>query len=146
MVCINNVRQKMTKAEIENIARVRFKRSTVPDPRFSDSDVSSIEQRFECQLPEGFAAMRELIGTYCISGDHLPAKEVLLNYDWELKNNPNWTEDFIPFYAVGNGDYLCFRRSECPQSGVYYVAHDDPQVQRLHASFDDYLCDADWFS
>ena len=136
----------MTKDAIEQIARVRMKKSSAPNPPSRDMGVTAIEERFKCRLPEGFAEMRELIGVYCISGDHLPVREVLHDYEWELTHNPNWTEDFIPFYAVGNGDYLCFRRSECPASGVYYVAHDDPEVQKLHRSFDDYLRDSDWFN
>lgn len=134
----------MTKEEVERLVRGRIKKSSVLDPRSPGMGVEMIEARFGCRLPEGFAAMRELIGEYCISGDHLPQAEVLGVYESELTHNPNWTEDFIPFYAVGNGDFLCFRRSECPRSGIYYVAHDDPQVQKLHDSFDNYVRDPDW--
>ncbi len=136
----------MSKEEVEQLVRSRIKENSVSDPRAARMGVEAIEARFGCRLPEGFAAMRELIGVYRISGDHLPQDEVLHDYEWELKHNPNWTADFIPFYAIGNGDYLCFRRSECPQSAVYYVAHDDPEVQKLHRSFDDYLRDPDWFN
>jgi hypothetical protein len=136
----------VNKDTIEEIARSRVKKTEFPDPRSDDMGVTTIEERFKCRLPEGFSEMRELIGIYCISGDHLPASEVLYTYDWELNHNPNWSEDFIPFYAIGNGDYLCFRRSEGLASGVYYVAHDDPVVQRLHRSFDDYIRDPEWFN
>ncbi len=136
----------MKRDEVEQLVRSRIKKSSVPDPRSSGMGVDVIEAHFKCRLPEGLAEMRELIGEYCISGDHLPQDEMIRDYEWELKHNPNWTEDFIPFYSVGNGDYLCFRRRECPHSGVYYVAHDDPQVQKLHDSFDDYLRDPDWLN
>ena len=87
-----------------------------------------------------------LSSRYHLSGDHLPAEEILLNYDWELRNNPNWTDDFIPFRAIGNGDFLCVRRSDGAGSGVYYLAHDEPNIQRLHSSVADYLRDIEWFS
>jgi hypothetical protein len=66
----------------------------------------------------------------------------------ELELDPvygTFESDFLPFYSVGNGDHLCLRRSECPNSAVYFVPHDEPRVTKLHDSFDDYLRDADWF-
>lgn len=89
--------------------------------------------------------MRELLRTYAISGDHLPAEEMIHDYRWEIENNPNFTSDHIPFYAIGNGDYLCLSRSAGVDSPVLYVAHDDPSVDTLHATFEEYLTDTDWF-
>ena len=82
---------------------------------------------------------------YHIQVEHLPIAEILFNYQSELENNPNWTEDLIPFYAIGSGDYLCVRRSEGKQTAVYYVAHDSPNIERLHASVADYIRDPEWF-
>ena len=105
----------------------------------------ALEAHFGCQLPPELYDIRILSARYHIPGDYLPAQEILLSYAGELRDNPNWTEDFIPFLAIGNGDYVCVRRSEGAQSGVYYVAHDNLDTQRIHASVADYIRDAEWF-
>ncbi len=71
---------------------------------------------------------------------------MIATYKWETANNPNFTADFIPFYTVGNGDFLCLSRAAGSFSPVFYVAHDDPNVGKLHQSFSDYLEDPEWFS
>ena len=130
---------------VMQLVEQRFKKSTLPEAEFSADDAKQIQERFQCVLPEGFASMRALIGIYRIEGGHLPFDEIIANRDAESAINPQWESDFLPFYSVGNGDHLCLRRSECPNSAVYFVPHDEPRVTKLHDSFDDYLRDADWF-
>src|SRR5688500_1644656 len=100
--------------DAENVTRLvqaRFKKSILPERWFQDEDIARIESHFGCVLPEGFAAARALIGIYTISGGHMRADEILTVPDIEREDNPLWAGDFIPFYAVGNGDYICFRKS-----------------------------------
>jgi len=136
----------MTDAEVEALTAERHRRSTFPDPRFTDDDITNILDRFGTELPSEFIALRKLLPIYNITGDHLPAEEIFATYDWETANNPNFTKDFIPFYAIGNGDFLCISRSAGQSSPVLYVAHDDPEVAVLHPSFSGYLRDTEWFS
>jgi len=135
----------MKSDQVAQLVRQRFKESTLPEPEIPVDDAARIQEHFGCVLPEGFAEMRALIGIYRIEGDHLPAEEVIATFESESAINPQWEGDFLPFYAIGNGDYLCFRRSECPHSGVYFVPHDEPRITKLHASFDEYLHDREWF-
>ncbi|MBK1884908.1 SMI1/KNR4 family protein, partial [Luteolibacter pohnpeiensis] len=118
----------------------------VHDPRFSADDTAKVLEAFGAELPPEFIAFRKLLPFYNVTGDHLPADEMTATYDWEAANNPNFTEDFIPFYAVGNGDFLCLSKPAGRTSPVLYVAHDDPEVAVLHPSFSDYLRDAEWYS
>lgn len=134
----------MIPAEIEHLIRARCKPRTWPEPLFSTVDQETIEQHFACSFPQVFWDFRNLLGKYWISGDHLPADELIMTYELEVKNNPNFTKDHIPFYAVGNGDYICFRKSRLPDSPIYYVAHDDPTESILHQTFEGYLKDSNW--
>jgi hypothetical protein len=135
----------VNREELGSIVTSRCRLLTFPAEPLASAEWQALEARFGCQLPPELYEIRVLLARYAIEGDHLPVAEILHDYDWELRHNPNWSEDFIPFCAVGNGDYLCVRRSEGAQSGVYYVAHDDPDTQRLHASVADYIRDSDWF-
>ena len=136
----------MNEIEIESLVASRHSISSVPDTRFSPDDSNRLMAFFGNQLPREFIAMRSLLPRYNITGDHLPVDEMIRDYHWECENNPNFTPDHVPFYAIGNGDYLCLSRAAGPSSPVLYVAHDDPEVMILHPTFIDYLKDADWFS
>lgn len=103
-----------------------------------------IEKFFACSFPEEFWVLRSLIGKYHISGEHLSAEEIIITHEFETKQNSNFTQDHIPFYAVGNGDYVCFRKSRLPNSPIFYVAHDDPREVILHETFEGYVKDSGW--
>lgn len=135
----------MDSENVFRLVQTRFKKSILPERWFQDDDTSRIEKHFDCSLPEGFSAVRALMGIYTITGGHMSADEILATPDLEREVNPLWESDFIPFYEVGNGDYVCFRKSECPNSAIYYVPHDEPKVHVLHSSLDDYLKDPEWF-
>lgn len=135
----------MSYEDLETIIKNRFQARTEPGEPPQLSEWKALEARFGCRLPTELYDLRVLDARYWILGDHLPIAEILTDYEFELRENPNWSEDFIQFYAISNGDFLCVRRSECPQSGVYYVAHDDPEIQRLHSCVADYFADSDWF-
>ena len=136
----------MKREEIEFIIQERFKPCTWPSEPLSPTCWQALEAHFGCALPTELYDIRVLSAHYHLQGDHLPVEEIRLTYDGELSGNPHWTDDFVPFYAVGNGDYLCIRRSEAAQSAVYYVAHDNLNARRIHASVADYIRDPEWFS
>ncbi len=135
----------MTEDDLTAIVASSFPSSDFAAERYPTDDVDRIIKFFGNTLPPLFLAMRRLLRYYAIPGDHLPANEMIHDYGFEIENNPNFTKDHVPFYAIGNGDYLCLSRSAGPNSPVLYVAHDDPIVDTIHTSFDDYLKDTDWF-
>ena len=135
----------MKTEELHSLVKLRFQKSQFPEPAFGNDDLARIERHFECSMPESFGAFRALIGIYRIEGEHLPYEEMVAVAVAEKSANSLWEDDFIPFFALGNGDYLCLRRSECPESKVYFVPHDEPKISTLHRTFDEYLSDAEWF-
>jgi hypothetical protein len=135
----------MNPQQLAQLIEQRFKKSILPVAEFSPDDSKRIQERFDCALPEGFASMRAVIGIYRIEGGHLSVEEIIATCEAESAINPQWDGDFLPFYAIGNGDHLCLRRSECPNSAVYLIPHDEPGVTKLHDSFDEYLRDPKWF-
>ena len=135
----------MTEDELAVLVASTFPASDYAAERYPADDVDRIIEFFGNTLPPLFLALRHLLRKYAISEDHLPANEMIRAYGWEVENNPNFTKDHIPFYALGNGDYLCLSRSAGPNSPVLYVAHDDPLVDTIHSSFGDYLKDPNWF-
>lgn len=143
---LNVVPKKMTESEVEELTSSRHRKSTVHDPRFTEQDTAELIAYFGNAFPPEFLVMRKLLPNYNITGDHFPAGEVIATYEWESKNNPNFTEDFIPFYGIGNGDFLCLSKAAGEKSPVLYVAHDDPEITKLHEDFSGYLNDPEWYS
>jgi hypothetical protein len=59
-------------------------------------------------------------------------------YDHEMSFD-TWNPDLIPFIVVGNGDFFCLSAGKGPQSGVYYVDHENDDVEELTPSFQGWL-------
>jgi hypothetical protein len=59
-------------------------------------------------------------------------------YDHEMSFG-RWNPDLIPFLDLGNGDYYCLSASKGPQSGVYFVYHEDGHDEELTDSFEKWL-------
>lgn len=135
----------MTPEDVHVLFVNNFPRASQSDDRYEVDDLQRLKSYFGNQLPQSFLAMRALLPQYVIPGDHLPAAEMILSHEWETENNPNFTGDFVPFYAIGNGDYLCISRKAGQCSPVLYVAHDDPKIITIHDSFSAYLSDPEWF-
>ncbi|MEI8021188.1 MAG: SMI1/KNR4 family protein [Schlesneria sp.] len=135
----------MSEEDVESLLSSHFTRSTDTDPRCAADDAATVVDFFGPELPDEFRSFRRLLPKYDIPGDHLPAQEMILDFEWESANNPNFTTDFVPFYAIGNGDYLCLSRKAGKASPVLYVVHDDPQIATIHLSFAEYLRDPEWF-
>jgi hypothetical protein len=128
----------MKSEHIADLVSKKFAKNTLPEPAMPPDDGVRIEDYFGC-------SMRALIGIYRIEGDHMPAEEMIAAFEAEKEINPTWEDDLIPFYAIGNGDYLCFRKSECPNSGVYFIPHDEARITKTHSTFSHYLNDPKWF-
>lgn len=135
----------MNADDLKALVESTFQRSAADAERYAADDTERIWKFFKTTLPPLFVAMRAFLRTHAIPGDHLPADEMIHDYGFELKHNPNFKPDYIPFYAIGNGDYLCLSRAAGAASPVLYVAHDDPNTVTLHTTFADYLTDTDWF-
>lgn len=123
----------------------RLKRNEQFDPP-GRKDWEFLERKFNCSFSPEFVAFVELIVNYNLPGMLNVTREGKTNgnptidwrYDRELGYG-SWSPDLIPFIGVGNGDFFCLSASQGPQSGVYYVYHDDEQAEQLTANFDEWL-------
>jgi hypothetical protein len=96
------------------------------------------------KFPQEFVFFMELMTEFSFPGDILNVvtsgrtngnDTIAFTYDFE-RSNGVWPPDLIPFYAVGNGDYFCFRSSEGASSHIYYIYHEDGRVEKHSESFE----------
>ncbi|MDD7987140.1 SMI1/KNR4 family protein [Lentisphaera marina] len=133
---------------IDKIRNKTYKRSEPYKPNL-ESDWNKLESLFNCKFDDVFKNFHEVLLTNHIEGGFLTIREIYncdsikTVYEQEMECG-NLTEDYIPIYDVGNGDCVCMKASECPQSKIYYISHDDDQIECLHDSFKDLISDTDW--
>lgn len=135
----------MTQEEVQSLLAHYWRPSSPVGENLWENDGLQIEAFFGCVLPPAFRLFRALLPHYQVEGGHLPLAEMRAVYESEGSDNPNFSRDHLPFYAVGNGDYVCLSLSACPESPVLYVAHDDFSVPVLNSSFEAFLMDPEWW-
>lgn len=109
-------------------------------------DWKFLERKFNCSFDPEFVAFVELITNYNLPGMLNVTREGRTNgdptfdwwYDRELASG-GWNADLIPFISVGNGDFFCLSAGKGPQSGVYYVYHEEGDEEELTTSFRGWL-------
>lgn len=112
----------------------------------SSKDWSDLESYFQCKFCDEFKLFIELMSEYCFPGDILNVNSVnnngndtiILVYNFEMENG-EWRKEFIPFYSIGNGEYFCLNKDECPDSKVYYYIHEINDVEIEEESFEDWI-------
>ncbi len=135
----------MTKDEINAILSRYWRPAASENAKASLADYSQIDAFFGCELPPAFQMFRTLLPSYEFSGDHLAFEEMRAVYESEVNLSEAFSPDHLPFYAVGNGDYICFSISAYPESEVFYVAHDEPKPFVIAPSFEALLDDSEWW-
>lgn len=136
----------MTKHEIINVLDgILDKEMNVLDFP-SMSDWTQIEKNFNCKFPTEFIFFIELMSEYSFPGDILNVSSgktngndtIQFTYDYEVKHG-GWKEGLIPFYNIGNGDYVCLLSNECPDTGVYYYSHEDGIIKQDATTFEEWI-------
>ncbi len=92
----------------------------------------ALEEKFSCEFPSGLRSFIELMAEFDFPGDIMNVGDgpnngndgIELTYDFEIRENPAWLSEMIPFYAIGNGDYFCVSSREGPSSAIYYYDHE----------------------
>jgi hypothetical protein len=141
----------MTHDEIEKLIGDKFWLNKPPEVPPSESEWALLESQLGCQFPTDFRVLHDLMAKYIFEGEYLciaPVEnydDIATVYNYERNSGRNWPVELIPFYSVGNGDYLCFKSSECPESAVYYIYHEDDTVKQVHGSLAAWLKDPEWF-
>ena len=141
----------MTRQDIKNLIGTAFWPKDPPDPPPTEAEWSFLKNRFQCELPSEFHDLQGLMCEYSFHGGFLriaPRRnedDILTICRVEEETGRPWPKDLIPFYDVGNGDYVCFMASECPSSRVYYLCHENGSLEKVHDSLEAWLKDPEWF-
>ena len=138
----------MTKEEVESVLGTLLRAEAVGHDPPSQADWDALSHRFGGTFPDSFRHFMDLMAKYQFPGDVFNVSTGRTNgndpidlvYEAETQAG-HWDRDMIPFYGVGNGDYFCLNRSECPGSAVYYFDHDAATFRHHSDSFDDWIRD-----
>lgn len=135
----------MSPGEMEAILRTVLSPETAHLDPPSDADWKRVESKFGCTFGDDFKTFMTLMSRFHFPGEILNVSSgrtngndsVELAFDLESQS-AHWNPEMVPFYAIGNGDYFCLQKSECPFSKVYYFYSE-------RAAFESY-CDsfAEW--
>jgi hypothetical protein len=136
----------MTEAEMDQILASTLPRASTPFDPPSSHDWQRLEAKFRCKFDDDFKIFMTLMSKYRFPGDLLNVSSgrtngndpIELAFDLEAEL-PNWDPKMIPFYAIGNGDYFCLSREECPASKVYYFYAERNEFEPYAASFADWV-------
>lgn len=109
-------------------------------------DWQRIESNFGCVFNDEFKDFMGLISKYQFPGDILNVSSgktngndpIQLAYDMESRYS-FWNACMIPFYFIGNGDYFCLNKSECPESRVYYFYSERHSFELYCDSFEEWV-------
>jgi hypothetical protein len=136
----------MTRQEMESLLESTMPREPSQFDPPSAMDWDRLRAKFGCDLGEDFRSFIELLAAYQFPGDVFNVSSGRTNgndligtvYDTEVEIG-GWDHALIPFYAIGNGDYFCLSRNECPASPVYYYCHDSQTSERYADSFEEWV-------
>jgi hypothetical protein len=100
-----------------------------------------------CDVPEAFVKFYDVLGEFRFEGELL---EIAVDGDIRGPDTigatreaeeqiGGWPSDMLPFFAIGNGDYLCLSTTEGPCSRVYVVEHEDRTSKTIDDAFEMWL-------
>ena len=111
----------------------------------------TLESKFSCKFPNEMYHFINLMKIFSFPGDILNVGAGPNNdndndtidyvYDFEIKENPTWKQNMVPFYSIGNGDYFCISASEDCLSAVYYYYLDRKAFVKHCESFEEWIVD-----
>jgi hypothetical protein len=137
----------MTREAIEAILTALFRTRMPRDAPPAPIEWEKLATHFGCQFPEDFVTFHEVVGRVWFEGELLR-----IGVDGELRGDDaivsayeaekaigGWPEDMVPFYSIGNGDYICLSAREGAASRVFCVYHEDRRQEVLHANVEDWI-------
>lgn len=137
----------MTRADMrDRIARV-FQSRDLPEEPPSTEEWNTVSASLGGRVPQALESFYEVAAEFRFEGDLLPiavggdleAPDTLLTVRAAEEGIGGWPERMIPFFAMGNGDYLCVALNDDPEGPVYVVAHESRGVVLAHASIGHWL-------
>jgi len=136
----------MQAREIESILQSLLSKEAVAFDPPSLEDWNLLESQFGCRFGEDFKFFIALMSRYQFPGDILNVSSgktngndtIAIAFDYEMRFS-TWHSEMIPFYAIGNGDYFCLNKNECPCSRVFYYYADRQTFEPYAVSFSEWL-------
>jgi len=126
----------MTAKEVNDILTSFLSLKSPPYDKPNQSDWQFLKSKFKCDFANDLILFYEYIGNYRFFGELLGVVRlgniftrdtISVVYDHEMTNGA-WPSSMIPFYSIGNGDYICFSVLLGQHSPIYYVNHEDDQL------------------
>lgn len=112
----------------------------------TEEDWCDLCSKFDCTFSTTFMLFIALMAKYKFPGDIYNVSSGITNgndpialvYDLELEMGA-WNPRMIPFYGIGNGDYFCLNKAECPNSPVYYFYLDRNIYEKYSENFEEWV-------
>ena len=112
----------------------------------TEKDWSLLCSKFGCEFDGSFRMFIEFMSKYRFPGEIYNVSTGVTNgndpiglvYDLELSMG-KWDPRMIPFYGIGNGDYFCLNKDQCPASPVYYHYLDLDRYEKYSETFSEWL-------
>lgn len=131
---------------MEAILRTVLRPETTQLDPPSTTDWQRLGSKFGCQFGDDFKTFFGLMSRFQFPGDILNVSygktngndSIEVAFDYECQS-ADWKPEMIPFYAIGNGDYFCLHKYECPHSKVYYFYSERPAFEPYLSSFGEWV-------
>lgn len=136
----------MTRSEMEHVLSSILEPEQAPLDPPTAADWASLSVRLSCSFDADFCNFIELLSSYQFPGDIYNVStgntngndSIQIVYDTEMSLG-HWNPNMVPFYGIGNGDYFCLNRLECPNSKVYYYYADRDAYEAYSPSFEHWV-------
>jgi len=137
----------VTKNEIRSILNSCLSPESAGFQSPSVKEWESLQNRFSCIFPTEMRDFIDLMAEYMFPGEILNVgtgpnnnnDTIEFTYDFEVRENPSWPCEMVPFYSIGNGDYFCVSSLRCPDSPVFYYYHDREGCEEYSSTFDNWV-------
>ncbi|HLW67256.1 MAG TPA: SMI1/KNR4 family protein [Gemmataceae bacterium] len=136
----------MNREEVRRLLQKLLGKEPVPFDAPSPSDWAKLEAQFQCTFDDTFRAFIDQMSVFRFPGDVFNVStgrtngndSIELVYDLESQSQ-HWDPDMVPFYGVGNGDYFCLCKKECPNSPIYYFFAESATFAKYASSFGQWI-------
>lgn len=133
----------MKKNEIETILNTCLEKEEYEYLVPSNDDWKDLENKIGIIFPETFKFFIDLMSIYSFPGDiynviegNNNGNDTILQVYLSECQFPEWDENMIPFYGIGNGDYFCICKVDMK---IYYYYQDMLKYEQYSENMEDWI-------
>lgn len=111
----------------------------------TENEWRELENNFNCEFCHEFKIFINFMSKYSFPGDIYNVKlkdnngnNTIINVYNHENQYPEWDNEMIPFYGIGNGDYFCIHKNNMQ---VYYYDHEQEEFEFYMNNFADWIKD-----